>query len=121
MPHSIPMSLAITLTMHQYHPDRWVVISLTHDNETHKRVFATWFGGYAKGDSWKLNSGIVKTTFSNEIYSFEGESGSVYHCSKNTYGSTTYGWSVLKKLMDNSIEEGISIRVLDIAEIYNGQ
>ena len=40
-------------------PERWVVVDITVDGESTKKVFAGWYGGYLDGDSWKLNSGIA--------------------------------------------------------------
>jgi len=44
--------------MSDYYPDRWVVVKIGEENLY--KVFACWYGGYARGDSWKLNSGITR-------------------------------------------------------------
>ena len=46
--------------MTEYVPDRWCVIRIPNNRETVYKVFASWSGGYIGGDSWKLNSGIVR-------------------------------------------------------------
>jgi hypothetical protein len=99
--------------MSDYTPDRWVVVKITGDDfpPVHK-VFACWFGGYAGSDSWKLNSGITKATLEGNCYSFEGSSGSVYECHKDSYGYNMYGGSVLHKMIDNASANGITIEVL---------
>lgn len=66
-----------------YYPDNWVVLKITdHDYYVYK-VLGGWSGGYATGDSWRMNSGIVKVEETDEHYLFHGTSGSVYHCLKS--------------------------------------
>ena len=99
--------------MSDYTPDRWVVVKITGDDSPpiHK-VFASWFGGYAGSDSWKLNSGITKATLEGNVYSFEGSSGSVYDCHKDTYGYNMYGGSVLNNMIDKASANNVTIEVL---------
>lgn len=77
-----------------YPTDRWLIIKYPN----HYRVFATWVGGYLDGDSWRLSSGVVKVEDNGDCYLIHNHSGSVYKCHKESYGSTSYGWSVLKSL-----------------------
>jgi hypothetical protein len=101
--------------MSDYIPDRWVVVKISgyEDRSTPVyKVFACWFGGYAGSDSWKLNSGITKATLEGFVYSFEGSSGSVYECHKDSYGYNMYGGSVLNNMIEKSKEHGIEIEVL---------
>jgi hypothetical protein len=63
-------------------------------------------------DSWKLNSGIVRATFADPYWEFDGSSGSVYRCNKDAYGTNGYGGSVLNNLIDNAEKQGIQIDVL---------
>jgi hypothetical protein len=101
--------------MSDYTPDRWVVVKISGYEDRSKpvyKVFACWFGGYAGSDSWKLNSGITKATLEGNVYSFEGSSGSVYECHKDSYGYNMYGGSVLNNMIEKSKEHGIEIEVL---------
>jgi len=89
--------------MSDYTPDRWLMVKLTNKNEeVHYRVFATWYGGFLGSDSWKLNSGVTKVALNDCVYEFKGSSGSVYHCRNTGYGSSGYGFSVLRGLIDKS-------------------
>jgi hypothetical protein len=54
-----------------------------------------WYGGYLGADSWRINSGISKVELVRDTYKFHGHSGSVYLCSKNSYGATIFMNSVL--------------------------
>lgn len=96
--------------MSDYTPDKWVVVKIGDEN-LHK-VFACWYGGYAGSDSWKLNSGITKVTLEGNVYSFEGSSGSVYECHKDSYGTNMYGMSVLSNMIDKAAKNGVTIEIL---------
>lgn len=98
--------------MSDYTPDKWLVVKITHGDESHHRVFGCWYGGYAGSDSWKLNSGITEATFKDNFYYFEGSSGSVYQCHKETYGANMYGMNVLNNMIEKSAKEGTIIEIL---------
>lgn len=100
--------------MSEYTPDKWVVVKITgNDLPPVHKVFACWYGGYLGSDSWQLNSGITKATLEGNVYSFEGSSGSVYHCHKDVYGTNSYGHGVLHNMIDNAKNNGVSIDILD--------
>jgi hypothetical protein len=88
-----------------------VKITGTDSPPIHK-VFACWYGGYAGSDSWKLNSGITSAAFENDVYYFNGSSGSVYECHKNSYGTNMYGMSVLSNMIDKAAKTGVTIEIL---------
>lgn len=99
--------------MSDYTPDRWMVLGIHTPKEIIYKVFATWSGGYAGGDSWKLNSGIVRATLVNDHWEFDGSSGSVYRCHQDSYGTNGYGQVVLNNLLSQAKEQGIEIDVMD--------
>lgn len=100
--------------MSDYTPDRWTVIRIHAPTEILYKIFASWSGGGLAGsDSWKLNSGIVRATFSDPYWEFDGSSGSVYRCHKDSYGTNGYGQVVLGNLLGQAQEQGIEIDVLD--------
>ena len=91
--------------MSNYKPDRWVVLEFVTPEETIRKVFAGWYGGYAGSDEWRLNSGIVATRETPEELEFDGYSGSTYYCHRNSYGMSAYMYSVLQswvKQLDKS-------------------
>jgi hypothetical protein len=101
--------------MSDYIPDKWVVVKISGYKDQSKpvyKVFACWYGGWAGSDSWKLNSGITKATLEGFVYSFEGSSGSVYECHKDTYGTNMYGNGVLSNMIEKSKANGIAIEIL---------
>jgi hypothetical protein len=98
--------------MTDYTPDRWTVIRIQAPVEVLYKVFASWSAGYAGSDSWKLNSGIVRATWADPYWEFDGSSGSVYRCHKDSYGTNGYGGLVLSNLIDNAEKQGVQIDVL---------
>ena len=101
--------------MSEYIPDKWVVVKIGDANVY--KVFASWYGGYAGSDSWKLNSGITKATLINnhyEIahYDFEGSSGSVYRCAASLYGTNLYGSGALSNMIETAAKHGVTIKIL---------
>lgn len=98
--------------MSDYTPDRWLVLRIQATEVLYK-VFATWSGGYGGSDSWKLNSGIVRATPVKDSWEFDGSSGSVYRCYKDSYGTNGYGGAVLSNLISQALEQGIQIEILE--------
>jgi hypothetical protein len=77
--------------MSDYRPDRWTVLRIHATGQIIYKVFASWSGGYTGSDSWKLNSGITRATLVRDSWEFDGSSGSVYSCHKDSYGTNGYG------------------------------
>lgn len=65
-------------------PDNWVIIKIKHPKEIMYKILAGWSGGYLDGDSWRMNSGIVKVQEEGNHILFHGYSGSVYKCRKGS-------------------------------------
>jgi len=96
-----------------YNPDRWIVIKISHTGDkSHYRVFGTWFGGYASGDSWRMNSGIVRVEEYEEEYRFFGTSGSEYRCLKPFYGTNSYTDGVLQGIIKDQALVGTTVEIL---------
>lgn len=97
----------------EYHPDKWVVVKIEGASVplTYK-VFACWYGGYAQGDSWKINSGVSKAYKKECYYYFEGFSGSRYICHRESYGMNLYGHGVLNDIINKSEEAGVKVEIL---------
>lgn len=99
--------------MSENNPDKWMIVKIVNDkNESHYRVFASWYGGYLGSDSWQMNSGISKVTEDDNYYFFEGVSGSLYTCRKGNYGASGYGYNVLSGLVEKGAKDGLLIAVL---------
>jgi hypothetical protein len=98
--------------MSEYTPDRWCVIRIPSPKETIYKVFASWGGGYAGSDSWKLNSGITQAVSVDGAWEFEGSSGSVYKCRVGGYGTNNYGHGVLDSMIRDAKSAGMDIEIL---------
>ena len=89
-----------------YTPDNWVIIKFK-GKTPHYRVLAGWSGSYAQGDSWQLNSGIVRVSSGEYHYHFYGTTGSDYQCHKEVYGlrrNNAHVWTVLQEKHGDKVE-----------------
>jgi hypothetical protein len=92
--------------MRNYFPDNWVVIKFKGDDPRY-RILAGWSGGYTTGNSWRMNSGIVRVTEDEHCFNFYGASGSCYQCRKTAYClrmNNAYIWSQLQKQHGDKVE-----------------
>lgn len=103
----------------EYNPDGWVILYIAdgvEDNYCH-RIFASWYGGYLNGDSWKMSSGIVKITDKGDYWSIDNHSGSVYNCHKNNTRLSSYGQGVLNSYLKQAEELNMVLEIVDIETI----
>ena len=99
--------------MSDYTPDRWVMLKISQDDKAVYKILAGWYGGYANGDSWKLNSGVVKIEETDTEYLFHGSSGSIYYCNKNSYGLSSYTAGILSNFQTQADEsDNIDVEML---------
>lgn len=86
-----------------YIPDFWAVIKINGE-DPHYRVFGSWAGSYTSGESWRMNSGIVRVEQDEnpDFLRFIGSSGSVYQCHKDCYGFHWYGRSVFNNYVEQN-------------------
>lgn len=92
--------------MANYTPDNWVVIKYKGD-DPHYRVLVGWSGGYLDGDSWRMNSGIVRVEETEHAFLFYGASGSCYEGLKTAYclrKNNSYIWAQLQELHGDKVE-----------------
>ena len=93
-----------------YKPENWVIVKI---NDVYK-VFGGWRGGFATGDSWKLNSGIESIEENEDLIDIKGYSGSIYRVHRNTYGIYgSYLNGVLDNFKDQAEKAGIVFKVFD--------
>jgi len=102
------MSGAITET-----PERWSIVKITSEGKTYYKVFGSWRGGYLSGDSWRMNSGIVKVEEDEESFYFLGESGSKYKCGKDLYGTaSSYTEGILYTIKDKAPKANAILEIM---------
>ena len=108
--------------MNEYNPESWVIIKITNEaaeNPLYK-VFGSWRGGFATGDSWRLNSGINKMKELKDDYIFYGHSGSAYSCYKKSEGTPmgAYNSGILANLLKQlNDKDGITAEIVKASEI----
>jgi hypothetical protein len=97
-----------------YIPDSWVLVKI---NDSDHRVLAGWSGGYLDGNSWRLNSGVVRVErVPGAGYDVHGNSGSVYRCFFGTYAlrmSMAPTAAALEKFGGVVLEESDAIAYLE--------
>ena len=99
--------------MSTYNPDKWVMVKFNVRGKVIYKILASWYGGFARGDSWKLNSGVTKIEEDGQLYRFHGSSGSVYQCHKATYGMSAYTMGILSNFQKQVDEtEGVTLELL---------
>jgi len=94
--------------MTMYNPDKWVMIKFTYEGKPVYKILASWYGGFARGDYWKLNSGVTKIEEDGQLYRFHGSSGSIYQCHKATYGMSAYTMGVLENFKKQINDAGLT-------------
>lgn len=103
--------------MATYTPDRWVVVKIISPKYgIVYKVLATWYGGYAGSDSWKLNSGITRAEYvpgdTQGYWNFYGSSGSVYRCWEGAQGLSMLAYSVLEQSRERIKEADGTVEVM---------
>ncbi len=96
-----------------YAPDRWVVLNIKTPVLEYQRLLVGYYGGYAYGDSWRMNSGITKIVEGEDYFEFHGHSGSVYVCRKNEYGMSGLMMSTYEMLVRGGVDQNISVTLAD--------
>jgi len=96
-----------------YYPDKFAIIKIITAEDTIFKVFASFYGGYLNGDSWKINSGIDKVHQIEGMLCFVGYSGSEYCCHPSTYGLSAYSSSILNRLISEAKDAGFTIELLE--------
>lgn len=113
---AIPISIP-----EEYTPDGWSIISINNnvDNPFFK-VFASWYGSYDAGDSYRFNSGITKVESDDNYYYFYGHSGSIYKCHKKRYNKhTSYANNIIEQFISSAKKEGVHIEIMDDTDWLN--
>lgn len=103
-----------------YTPDTWVILkfsgSKVPDGIMYK-VLAGWYGGFADGDSWKLNSGITEIVTYASHYEVKGYSGSTYICHKGAETMSMYMASIYNSLLEQSKDTDTKIEIVQMLNI----
>lgn len=96
-----------------YYPDNWVIVKITRPEGVVHKVLAGWSGGYLDGDSWRMNSGIVRAEVKDDYIHFHGQSGSQYKCHKDTQRLSMATIGIYETLVAQAKEQGITVEMVD--------
>jgi hypothetical protein len=91
-------------------PTKWILVKVADDLY---KIFASWT------EKWRINSGIIAFEEHKDYYLFEGYSGSIYKCYKNSYGTTIYGEGVLNHI-SKVVEDGlVNFEIIEESNLEN--
>lgn len=93
-------------------PDMWVVLEISKDDKSVKRILSGWRGGYLDGDSWRFSSKIVNEESDNTHYTFTTNSGSVYRCRASAEGLSTLTSGMYSVFTNQFEEAGYKVKML---------
>lgn len=99
-----------------YTPDNWVIVKMTRPEGVIHKVLAGWSGGYLNGDSWRMNSGIVRTSQDGDYILFYGESGSVYKCHKDAQRLSASTAAIYDTLVNQGKQKGVTVEMVDVGD-----
>jgi len=102
-----------------YRPDLWVIVELKYNDseERHRKVLASWYGGYGGSDRWKLSSGITEIIEHEHHYEIHNVSGSIYDCGKHMIGMSGYTTSVYNSFV-RDLEGAGTIEIIEDENLF---
>ena len=90
------------------------MLKISNGSETIYKILAGWSGSYMHGSSWKLNSGCTNVKVEGDYYLFNGYSGSIYKCHKDSYGLTGHTAQILQSFQNNTLNDTVTrLEVMD--------
>lgn len=105
--------------MSTYTPDLWQIVEITPKdirNPPYCRIMASWYGGFAGSNSWKLSSGITEVKDKDTYWEVLNYSGSVYILYKNCKGMSSLGSSILAQYKSDA-EHLMTIKECEIEDV----
>lgn len=103
--------------MSEYSPDCWVVVEIADKETKVYRILASWYGGFAGSNSWKLSSAITSVIKHKEFFEFKNSSGSTYYCQPTVYKMSMLSESIYNGFCIDVAKAGGTIRVLGYDKI----
>ena len=105
--------------MSTYTPDSWVPVLI--ESEEHGKIYkvlASWYGGFAGNDYWKLSSGIESVIVSEDgsALTMPQSSGSTYIVGKSTHVSMLMA-TVFSSFEKQAQENDFMIKIISVEEL----
>lgn len=106
--------------MNMYHPDKWVLVKIdVPKTPPLYKILASWYGGFAGGDSWKISSGVTNSVFEEEVLQFENNSGSTYIGALCNYGMSSYTYGVYSGWLADATGTDVSVSIVPEEEVLD--
>lgn len=80
------------------------------------KLFRSYDGGWAIGESWMLNSGCTKIIPVDDYYQIHGISGSIYTIRKEQGRLNSYTSGVYRGILKKLEEGGVPVREISLEE-----
>ncbi len=80
------------------------------------KLFRSYDGGFAIGESWMLNSGCTKIIPVDDYWQVYGYSGSMYYIRKEQGHLNSYTSSVLRSIVKRLDEGGVPVEEISLQE-----
>jgi hypothetical protein len=80
------------------------------------KLFRSFDGGWAIGESWMLNSGCTKIVAVDDYYQIHGYSGSMYYIRKEQGHLNSYTYSVLMSIVKELEEGGVDVKEISLED-----
>lgn len=93
--------------------DNWVIVKITRPEGVVHKVLAGFHGGYLHGDSWRMNSGILKVEREGDYFLFHGQSGSIYVCHKDAQRLSGATAGIYDSLVKQAAEKNIIVEIVN--------
>lgn len=110
--------------MNTIEPGTWVILEFTgRTNLKTYKIFSGWYGGFARGDTWKLSSGIESFVDKGQYYDSLQDSRTKYLLPKTSERMSAYQMGLLHAWAQELCEESIRVRTItsnEFMKIMNG-
>lgn len=80
------------------------------------KLFRSYDGGFAIGESWMLNSGCTKIIHVNDYWQVYGYSGSMYYIHNEQGKLNSYTSSVLRSIVKRLEDGGVDVKEIGLEE-----
>jgi len=91
-------------------PDRWVLVELTQNGETYRKIISSWKGGWLQDSDCRISSRIVESTVMQHFNEYKTETGSTYKCLHSKEGISEMIRDVITQLRE--LNGNDSVRVI---------
>lgn len=105
--------------MAEYYPDSWKLVKIQSESYgTIYKVLASWYGGFAGANSWKLSSGCESVVVDGDTITIPQESGSTYILNKDSEHLSSMIGSVFDSFAATAAEKKtFTIEYVDLEEL----